>query len=141
MNPVRKGFTLMEALIVVVIISILAGLSIVYGTKPLEAAKAKAARAILQTIYAAEKEYCIHNGIYADLPILLTESYLDDPNDPDQRDWLYSASHAGGGTPNDCGTFTVDASRRGSGHNGGETITIDQDGAYTCSSTIPEWGC
>ena len=131
----------MEVLIVVVIISILAGLSIVYGTKPLEAAKAKAAKAMLQTIYAAEKEYCIHNDTYADLSALIAERYLDDPNDPDQRDWSYSTPSVGGASPpNDCGTFTAEASRQGTGHNFGETITIDQDnGPPVCSTS--EFGC
>ena len=144
----KNAYTLIEVLIVVVIVSILAGLSVIYGTKPLEAAKAKAARAMLQTIYAAEKEYCIHSGSYTTLGTsstsgtLLGERYIDNPNDPDQRDWNYTTPAPGASTgPNDCGTFTVNARRRGSGHNAGQTISIDQDGFYTCSSAIPEWGC
>ena len=138
----------MEVLIVVTIITVLAALTVVYGTKSLEATKAKTARAMLQVIYAAEKEYCIHGGTYTTLGAfgtsgtLLGERYLDDPNDPDQKDWTYTTPAPGASTgPNNCGTFLVIATRQGSGHNGGGTIRIDQDNTYTCPVPVPDWGC
>ena len=143
----KNAVTLLELLIVVLITSILAGLVLVYGVKPFEAAKAKGARAMLQAIYTAEKEYCIHNGAYTTLGgalapnTLLGERYLDTPNDTDQRDWLYATPAPGASAgPNDCGTFTVDATRTRGPHQN-ESISIDQDGNYTCSSAITEWGC
>ena len=138
----------MELLIVMVIITVLATLAVTYGTKSLEATKAKTARAMLQVIYAAEKEYCIHSGSYTTLGAFVTpgtllgERYLDNPNDPDQRDWNYTTPAPGASTgPNNCGTFLVIATRRGTGHNGGNDIRIDQDNTYTCSVSVPEWGC
>ena len=133
MKPIR-GFSLMELMVVVIIISVLAGLSLAYGIKPIESAKAKGARAMLDAIYTAEKEFCMHNGSYGNLgaPLnpgtLVGEFYIDNPNDPDQRDWAYSNDPLGASTgPNDCGTFTINATRAG-GPNNVEYISIDQDG-------------
>lgn len=134
----KSAFTLIELLMVVVILATLAGLSLLYGARPIESGKARAARAVLQVIYAAEREYCIHhlpNGSYGDLGTrgapgpLVTNGYMDDPNDPDQRDWDYTTTGIVPGGPNDCGTFTAEATRR-TGPNNGEFISIDQDGTF-----------
>lgn len=127
MNMKEYAYTLMEILIVLIIISILAGMAVIYTNRPLEMMKGKAARAVLQAIYAAEREYCIKRGSFADLPTLINEGYADNPNDPDQRDWTYRIEGVGGESINDCGTFTAEAERRTAS---GGTITINQDGDY-----------
>ena len=136
MKPIR-GFSLMELMVVVIIISLLAGLSLAYGIKPIESAKAKGARAMLDVIYAAEKEHCTLNNVYTNLATLVAEHYLDDPNDPDQNDWAYTVSSAGVAGPNDCGTFLATATRQGIGSNSGEFITIDESGQIDDSNWTP----
>ncbi|MBI4437045.1 MAG: prepilin-type N-terminal cleavage/methylation domain-containing protein [Candidatus Omnitrophica bacterium] len=137
MKKKRRAFTLVELIIVAVLVVILAAAAIPYGAKTLETGKWREARATLQAIYAAEGEFCLHNDRYAELgppsvpPTLLSERYLKDPNDPDQKSWLYTlivtppAFVPPGG---DCGTFEVTATRQGTGRNVGETVTIDQEG-------------
>ncbi len=126
----KNGFTLLELIITVIIVAILAGISIPYGTRSFEAAKAKGARIVLQAVNSSEREYCLHNGQYADLNTLVNEGYLENPNDPDQRDWTYSTTFIPSSGPNDCGSFSAEALRNGSGHNAGETISIDQNGVF-----------
>ena len=132
----KEGLTLMELLVVLVIILILAAGAVLYGSRPLEFAHAKAARATLQTIYAAEREFCIHNGRYTDLPTLLAERYMQDPNDPDQQRWVYDVLPLGGEDLNTCGNFIAQATRI-AGPNIGEFIAVDQTGTIDTSGWDP----
>jgi len=133
MKMKSDAFTLMELILVAVIIVIIAATVAPLGAKTLEVGKWKAARATLQAIHSAEEEFCIHRGTYAALGApgvantIVGGRYIDDPNDPDQRDWIYTATPAGVVTPGDCGTFTATAQRR-AGRNASETVTIDKNG-------------
>ena len=60
----KRGFTLFEVLIVVVIASILAGLSIAYYTNAKEATLDKQVKADLKLLQAAEKNYRMDVGNY-----------------------------------------------------------------------------
>ena len=132
----KNAFTLMELMIVVIIITILAGASILYGSRPLEFARARGAREMLLAIHTAERQYCISTGAYGDRDALLNEGYLENPNDLDQTYWSFSITAGGSSGPNECGTYDARATRTG-GPNNGEHISIDESGQIDMNSWDP----
>ncbi|MFA5388248.1 MAG: type IV pilin protein [Candidatus Omnitrophota bacterium] len=110
----RKGFTLVEVLIVVIIIGILASIGIPQFAASIEKAKGGEARAGLGHIQTGEKVYFAENEFYtnnsADLDITLTQKF-----------WSFGIS-----TPTSV-TYTATATRSGGTHSG-ETVTMDQAG-------------
>ena len=110
----RKGFTLVEVLIVVIIIGILAAIGVPQFANSIEKAKGGEARAGLGHLQTGEKVYFAENEYYtttpADLDITLS-----------QRFWAFSIS-----TPTST-TYTATATRSG-GTRAGQTITMDQTG-------------
>ena len=113
----RKGFTLVEVLIVVIIIGILASIGIPQFGASIEKAKGGEARAGLGHIQTGEKVYFAENEYYTtvqgDLDITLTNKY-----------WTFSLS-----TPTST-TYTATATRSG-GTYSGQTLTMDQSGAIS----------
>ena len=113
----RKGFTLVEVLIVVIIIGILASIGIPQFAASIEKAKGGEARAGLGHIQTGEKVYFAENEFYsnnsADLDITLTQKY-----------WTFSIS-----TPSST-TYTATATRSG-GTYSGQTLTMDQAGTIS----------
>ena len=113
----RKGFTLVEVLIVVIIIGILAAIGIPQFAASIEKAKGGEARAGLGHIQTGEKVYFAENEYYttnlADLDIALTQKF-----------WAFSIS-----TPSST-TYTATATRSG-GTYSGETLTMDQTGTIS----------
>ena len=113
----KKGFTLVEVLIVVIIIGILASIGIPQFAASIEKAKGGEARAGLghiqtgEKIYYAEKEY--YTTSLSDLDISLTQRY-----------WSFSIA-----TPTST-TFTVTTTRSGGAYSG-QTITMDQNGTLS----------
>ncbi len=112
----RKGFTLVEVLIVVIIIGILAAIGIPQFAASIEKAKGGEARAGLGHIQTGEKVYFAENEYYvgptwdSDLDITLS-----------QRFWAFTVT-----TPTST-TYLATASRSG-GTRAGQTLTMDQDG-------------
>lgn len=113
----RKGFTLVELLIVVLIIGVLAAIGVPQLAVSIEKARGAAAREGLAHIYRAEIEYSGNNrtGVYTnsidDLSdVALTEKY-----------WEFSVE-----TPTPT-SFIATATRSGGAHNS-QTITVDQSG-------------
>jgi prepilin-type N-terminal cleavage/methylation domain-containing protein len=110
----RKGFTLVEVLIVVIIIGILASIGIPQFAASIEKAKGGEARAGLGHIQTGEKVYYAENEFYTsnltDLDVTLTQKY-----------WSLSVS-----TPSST-TYTATATRSG-GTRSGQTITMNQAG-------------
>ena len=115
----RKGFTLVEVLIVVIIIGILASIGIPQFSASIEKAKGGEARAGLGHIQTGEKVYYAENEYYTttqgDLDITLTQKY-----------WTFSIA-----TPSST-TYTATATRSG-GTLSGQTITMDQAGTVSGS--------
>jgi len=113
----KKGFTLVEVLIVVIIIGILASIGIPQFAVSIEKAKGGEARAGLghiqtgEKIYYAEREYYTTN--LSDLDITLTQKY-----------WSFAIA-----TPSST-TFTATATRSGGTHSG-QNITMDQVGTLS----------
>ena len=113
----RKGFTLVEVLIVVIIIGILAAIGIPQFAASIEKAKGGEARAGLGHIQTGEKVYFAESEYYTtnmnDLDITLTQKY-----------WTFTIS-----TPSST-TYTATATRSG-GTRSGQTLSMDQDGAIS----------
>jgi len=112
----RKGFTLVEVLIVVIIIGILAAIGIPQFAASIEKAKGGEARAGLGHTQTGEKIYFAEHEMYtnstADLDISLSQKY-----------WAFSIAVT---TPSLA--YTATATRSGSASRAGQTITMDQDG-------------
>src|SRR4030042_3355405 len=60
----RKGFTLLELIIVIIIVGVLATLGFTQYTKVVEKGRATEARAILGSLRTAERAYFLENGVY-----------------------------------------------------------------------------
>ncbi|MFC1667274.1 type IV pilin protein [Candidatus Omnitrophota bacterium] len=113
----RKGFTLVEVLIVVIIIGILAAIGIPQFADTIEKAKGSEAKAGLGHIQTGEKVYCVENEFYTtnltDLDITVSQKY-----------WSFAVT-----TPSSV-TYTATATRSG-GVRAGQTVTMDQTGVIS----------
>lgn len=80
----RRGFTLMEIMLVLVIISILAGLAVVSTTGMLSGAKKNAAKTEISSISAMVNNYLLMVG---NLPTALKDLYEQPSNLADPSKW------------------------------------------------------
>ena len=134
----RKGLTLNELMIVVLIVSVTAGLAIPSYLKSTEKVKGDGALGALRLLRAAEKVYYFDNGSqYKNLDgapdPLVTEGYVQDPNGDLGRAFNYSVVSNNAATPPQ---FLGTATRR-SGCNNGETITLNDLGSTGGTWTLP----
>ena len=122
----RKGFTLIELMIVVVIIGILAALAIPRFMQTSGKAKKSEAKTVLKQLYQLERAYFQEHDVYvagattADL--VASDLGFDDPG-ADAR-YAYSVTVAGA-------TFTATATEIADADGDGtaaEALTMDQDG-------------
>ena len=121
----KRGFTLNELLIAVVIVSITAGLAIPMYMRTVEKVKGDEARGTLRLLRAAEKVYYFDwQSQYENLATLASGGYLQNPNANDQRAFDYVVAADNVASPR---RFTATATRR-NGCNSGETITLDDSG-------------
>jgi prepilin-type N-terminal cleavage/methylation domain-containing protein len=134
-NRVRKGFTLVELAVVIVIIGVLAAFGVPKFLQSVEKSKAAEAFNYLSTVAAAQERYLAQNGIYLDttsgngaLDVTLpTLQYFTAS--------AYTASNATSGSP----TWTCTLTRiAGSSSFGSYTVAWNQDGFDPTNSTIPQ---
>jgi prepilin-type N-terminal cleavage/methylation domain-containing protein len=122
----RKGFTLIELMIVVVIIGILAALAIPRFMQTSGKAKKSEAKTVLKQIYQLERAYYQEHDAYvagANTAALVASSLsFDDPGADARYD--YSVTVAGA-TFTGTATELADADGDGTAN---ETLTMDQDG-------------
>ena len=122
----RKGFTLIELMIVVVIIGILAALAIPRFMQTTGKAKKSEAKTVLKQIYQLERAYFQEHDAYvagANTAALVASNLsFDDPGADARYD--YSAVVAGA-TFTGTATELADADGDGTAN---ETLTMDQDG-------------
>jgi len=125
----KKSFTLVELIIVVIIVMILASFAIPQFIQSVERAKGGKAKRALGLIAQAEKIYRIDNEHYIDAQSPNLESALSNDIDLDaidkdaSLDWQYVVE----ATPN---TFIVTATRL-DGSFKDQTITLNQSGVWT----------
>ncbi len=120
----RKGFTLLEVLVVVIIVTILAGIALPNYTRSVEKARMRDAEAKLNLIFQAERMYALDNSGFANRGSLIP-SYCLEPNSTD-------FSFTIGGSPFPV-SYTATATRQGGGKYAGSTISLTNNftGSYT----------
>ena len=131
--------TLNDLMIVVLIVSVTAGLAIPTYVKTVEKVKGDEALGMLRLLRAAEKVYYFdNNSFYTDLTVaapgpLVTEGYIQNPNGDLGRAFNYDVAENNAANPS---SFAATA-KRISGCNKDETITLDDLGNQGGSWTVP----
>jgi type IV pilus assembly protein PilE len=123
----KKGFTLIEVLIVVIILGILATLALPQFTKTVERAKRSEALTNIAAVQTGLKIYVLEqDGDYTDATLGGLDSEIT------EKYWAITISGLG------VGTYTITATRDASAHAdyASKTLIIDQDGDWS-SSTYP----
>lgn len=126
----RKGFTLVELAVVIVIIGVLAAFGVPRFLKSVERSKAAEAFQYLSAVRAAQERYVAKEGVYADDVTKLditqsTPKYFDVGE--------VTAVQGSDGTS----TWTLTLTRKeASSSYGAYTVTFTQDGYDTDNSTI-----
>jgi type IV pilus assembly protein PilA len=133
-TQVRKGFTLVELAVVIVIIGVLAAFGVPRFLKSVERSKAAEAFQYLSAIRAAQERYLAKEGIYCSTP-----SSLDiTQNQPKYFVAPASITTTQGGVGSDnASSWTLTLTRIGSTSSyGSYTVTFTQDGYDSSGSTI-----
>jgi type IV pilus assembly protein PilE len=123
----RKGFTLIELIVVVIVIAILASFAVPQYITSIERAKKAKAENALGIIAQAEKMYRAENDVYVNFADGAADatlgSYVELDEVDNDTDWDYQVT---GATTT---AFLATATRSG-GSNNGETVTVDQSGTW-----------
>ena len=124
----KKGFTLVELIIVIVIFGILASIAVPQYITGIERARGGKAKTAMMIISKAEKMYAAdNNGVYiACVEATLHPnlgSYTEMTDIAADIDWSYDVATG-------AGTFIVTATKRAGLPHAGETITYAQGGVW-----------
>lgn len=130
----RRGYSLIEALIVLVIMSVLVAMGIPRFQQSLEQARADVAGASLRSIWSAQRLYWLQYRTYApDLPTLQSANLIDPSLTTASAPYSYQVSGASDST------FTATATRSGSSFSAG-SFTIAADGTFSGSVQLSGQG-
>jgi type IV pilus assembly protein PilE len=128
----RKGFTLIELIVVVIVIAILASFAVPQYITSIERAKKAKAENALGIIAQAEKMYRAENDTYVNVADgsfdATLGSYVELAEIDADTDWDYAVTGAS------TTAFTATATRNG-GSNNGETVIVDQSGSWSGTFT------
>ena len=119
----RRGFTLIELMIVVVIVGMLAALAMVQFSAPMEDSLSKEALANLKLIAAAEKIYRMEAGVYitaTNETVINKLLRLSLPENATTKNWQYNVTATANGR-----VFNATATRT-RGPRSGRTYDINQ---------------
>jgi len=137
----RKGFTLVELAVVIVIIGVLASFGVPKFMQSVERSKAAEAFNFLSAVQSAEERYQAKEGTYtADWTQLDISWKQDSSNTPALQYFSLGTISAGtNGTLNTLAdTWTLTLTRSGtSGSYAGYTVVYTQNGYDSTNSTIP----
>ena len=129
MKHVQKGFTLIELMIVIAIISILAAILIPNFLHARAESATAACEGNEKQLATAEEEYAVDNGgAYASLAVLTTPYISTTITDPVQKGNAYTVVIPGSGSN---GSFEIDDA---GGHDTTTTTTLSQTGGAGCST-------
>ena len=128
-RQVRRGFTLVELAVVIVIIGVLAAFGVPRFLKSVERAKAAEAFAFLSSVRAAQERYQAQQGTYAD-----TMDKLD-INVSTPRYFTVGVIGPGATTLQDSWSMTLTRVGASAGY-GAYTVTFTMNGFDTANSTI-----
>ena len=118
----RRGFTLIEVMIVVALVGIVAAMAIPSFRRVMEQARVDNAASGLRSIYAAQRVYRLDNSTYSgDLTTLTAGGLLDPSLTTSSGSFIYQVTGA------DTQAFSAAATRVGSDVWSG-TLSIDQNG-------------
>lgn len=131
-NRVRKGFTLVELAVVIVIIGVLAAFGVPKFLNSVERSKASEAFAYLSAIRDAEERYLAQQGVYCADPTQL-DIGLQPPKYFTVPSTITVTSGSGTTLPTWSLTLTRDIT---SSSKGAYTVTFTQSGFDTTNSTI-----
>lgn len=131
----KKGFTLVELMVVILIVSILAAVAIPLMRGRIDAAKWSEGKAMMGTIGTSVRAYYAEKGDAGNANPSLTElgfatgdltgSYFSD------ADFSWTASYDGTGTPPVTFTITGTPGTQGDAPSTPSVVTLDQDGNWT----------
>jgi prepilin-type N-terminal cleavage/methylation domain-containing protein len=130
----RKGFTLVELAVVIVIIGVLAAFGVPKFLQSVEKSKATEAFNYWSSVQAAQERYIAQNGVYWQTSnsdtldiVLPTLQYFDAPT--------ITATPGSAGTPTWSGQL---AGKSASSSYGAYIVAWNQDGFDSTNSTIPQ---
>lgn len=124
----RPGYSLVETLVTLVIMSVLAAMGVPRFQQSIEQAKANVAAGNLRSVWAAERLYWLENRSYApDLATLEAAHLIDSTLATATAPYSYQVSVSPDGT-----SFTATATRSGTSYWSG-SFTIAIDGSFSGS--------
>lgn len=124
----ERGYTIVEALVTLVMLSVLISMGVPRFQQSLEQSRADVAGANLRSIWSAQRLYWLENRSYAaDLPTLYSANLIDPTLTTVTASYTYSVTVASDGS-----SFTATATRSGTSSWSG-SFTIAADGSFTGS--------